>query len=211
MKKAKPHVIVTGGAQGIGRVVMQLLLEEGFSVSVFDIDSEAMEELKPSFRSRSVSFHITDVSNEVSVRSSIRAAIMQYGDVYGLVNNAVYELFKPMEELTLEEWNRALATNLTGTFLCSKHLASSLRETKGSIVNICSTRASQSEPHTESYSASKGGICALTHAMAMSLGPHVRVNSISPGWIDVSALKKKSLAKQVKITEEDHLQHPAGR
>lgn len=118
MKKAKPHVIVTGGAQGIGRVVMQLLLEEGFSVSVFDIDSEAMEELKPSFRSRSVSFHITDVSNEVSVRSSIRAAIMQYGDVYGLVNNAVYELFKPMEELTLEEWNRALATNLTGTFLC---------------------------------------------------------------------------------------------
>src|SRR5690606_40012584 len=98
------------------------------------------------FRSRkhSVSFHITDVSNEVSVRSSIRASIKQYGPVYGLVNNAVYELFKPMEELTLEEWNRALATNLTGTFLCSKHLASSLRETKGSIVNICSTRAFQS-------------------------------------------------------------------
>ncbi|HPD87504.1 MAG TPA: SDR family NAD(P)-dependent oxidoreductase, partial [Proteiniphilum sp.] len=100
MKKAKPHVIVTGGAQGIGRVVMQLLLEEGYSVSVFDIDSEAMEELKPSFRRRSVSFHITDVSNEVSVRSSIRAALKQYGPVYGLVNNAVYELFKPMEELT---------------------------------------------------------------------------------------------------------------
>ncbi|QRX63236.1 SDR family oxidoreductase [Dysgonomonadaceae bacterium zrk40] len=211
MKKAKPHVVVTGGAQGIGRVVMQLLLEEGYSVSVFDIDSEAMEELKPSFRRRSVSFHITDVSNEVSVRSSIRAAVKQYGPVYGLVNNAVYELFKPMEELTLEEWNRALATNLTGTFLCSKHLASSIRETKGSIVNISSTRAFQSEPHTESYSASKGGICALTHAMAMSLGPHVRVNSISPGWIDVSALKKKSLTKQVMITEEDHLQHPAGR
>ena len=69
MKKAKPHVIVTGGAQGIGRVVMQLC-GGGYSVSVFDIDSEAMEELKPSFRKHSVSFHITDVSNEVSVRSS---------------------------------------------------------------------------------------------------------------------------------------------
>ncbi len=211
MKRANKHVIVTGGAQGIGRIVTEELLNNDYRVSIFDIDNEAMEEIRPHFHKRSCECFITDVSNEVSVRSSIRAAVKKFGPSYGLVNNAVYELFKPMEELTLDEWNRAIATNLTGTFLCSKYLAPYLRETKGSIVNMCSTRAFQSEANTESYSASKGGIFSLTHAMAVSLAPDVRVNSISPGWIDVSAIKKKTIARQVVLSKEDHLQHPAGR
>lgn len=212
MKKTElPHIIVTGGAQGIGRVLTQELLKNDYRVSVFDIDSEAMEEIKPYFDKKRCEFFITDVSNEVSIRSSIRASVKKFGSVYGLVNNAAYSVFKPMEELTLDEWNRAIATNLTGTFLCSKYLSPYLRESKGSIVNMCSTRAFQSEPDTESYSASKGGIYALTHAMAMSLAPDVRVNSISPGWIDVSAIRKKADAKQEDLSKEDHLQHPAGR
>ena len=211
MKRTCKHVIVTGGAQGIGRIVTEELLNHDYNVSVFDIDNEAMEELRPHFYRRSCDFFITDVSNEVSVRSSIRAALKKFGPAYGLVNNAVYEIFKPMEELTPDEWNRAIATNLTGTFFCSRYLIPSLRETKGSIVNMCSTRAFQSEANTESYSASKGGIFSLTHAMAVSLAPDVRVNSISPGWIDVSAIKKKKIARQVPLSEEDHLQHPAGR
>lgn len=205
------HVIVTGGAQGIGRILAQSLLKVGYAVSIFDIDSEAMEEVKPQFDKKRCAFFITDVSSEVSVRSSLRASLKKFDSVYGLVNNAVYEAFKPMSELTLEEWNRAIGTNLTGTFLCSKFCAPHLIESKGSIVNMCSTRAFQSEPNTESYSASKGGIYSLTHSMAMSLAPNVRVNSISPGWIDVSAVKKKSNAQQVELSEEDHLQHPAGR
>jgi NAD(P)-dependent dehydrogenase (short-subunit alcohol dehydrogenase family) len=116
-----------------------------------------------------------------------------------------------MSELTLEEWNRAIGTNLTGTFLCAKFSSPHLIESRGSMVNMCSTRAFQSEPDTESYSASKGGIYSLTHALAMSLAPNVRVNSISPGWIDVSAVKKKAKARQVKLSESDHAQHPAGR
>lgn len=211
MKRAYKHVIVTGGAQGIGRIVTEELLQNDYSVSIFDIDNEAMEELRPHFPKRRCSFFLTDVSNEVSVRASIRAAIKKFGPSYGLLNNAVYEIFKPMEELTPEEWNRAIATNLTGTFLCSRYLVPYLRETKGSIVNMCSTRAFQSEAHTESYSASKGGIFSLTHAMSVSLAPDVRVNSISPGWIDVSAVKKISNARQVVLSKEDHLQHPAGR
>ena len=211
MKRVKKHVVVTGGAQGIGRVVSEELLNNGYKVSIFDIDNEAMEEIRPHFPSRHCGFFVTDISNEVSLRSSIRAAIKKFGPAYGLVNNAVYEIFKPMEELTLDEWNRAITTNLTGTFLCSKYLAPYLRETKGAIVNMCSTRAFQSEAHTESYSASKGGIFSLTHAMAVSLAPDVRVNSISPGWIDVSAIKKKKAARQVELTKEDHLQHTAGR
>ncbi len=209
--RKKQHIIITGGAQGIGRIVSQELLNNGYTLSIFDIDSEAMEELRPHFHKRRCAFFITDVSNEVSILSSIRAAVKKFGPSYGLVNNAVHEVFKPMEELSLDEWNRAIATNLTGTFLCSKYLTPYLREMKGSIVNMCSTRAFQSEPNTESYSATKGGIYSLTHAMAMSLAPDVRVNSISPGWIDVSALKKKSVARQAVLSKEDHLQHPAGR
>lgn len=205
------HVIVTGGAQGIGRIVSQALLKVGYQVSIFDIDSEAMEEIKSQFDKKRCGFFITDVSSEVSVRSSLRASLKKFNSVYGLVNNAVYEVFKPMDELTLEEWNRAIGTNLTGAFLCSKFCAPHLIESKGSIVNMCSTRAFQSEPNTESYSASKGGIYSLTHALAMSLAPDVRVNSISPGWIDVSAFKKRANARQVQLSKADHEQHPAGR
>lgn len=211
MSGTRKHVIVTGGAQGIGRIVTEELLNNNYYVSVFDIDNEAIEELRPLFHGKNCNFFITDVSNEISVNTSIKSAIMQSGSVYGLVNNAVYEVFKPMEDLTSDEWNKAISTNLSGTFYCSKHLAPSLRETKGSIVNMCSTRVLQSEANTESYSASKGGIFSLTHAMAISLAPHVRVNSISPGWIDVSAIKKKRIAKQIPLSQEDHLQHPAGR
>ncbi len=187
------NVVVTGGAQGIGRVISQSLLRIGYQVSIFDIDGEAIEEVKKIFDKKHCSCFVTDVSNEVSVRASIRASLRKFKSIYGLVNNAVYEVFKPMTELTMEEWNRAIDTNLTGAFLCSKYCAPFLAESKGSIVNMCSTRAFQSEPNTESYSASKGGIYALTHSMAMSLAPDVRVNSISPGWIDVSALKKNRL------------------
>ncbi|MBZ4675080.1 MAG: hypothetical protein PWQ65_313 [Bacteroidota bacterium] len=207
----RKHIIITGGAQGIGRVMAEEFLKNDYNVSVFDIDSEAMEEIRPHFDKRHCEFFITDVSNQVSVRSSIRASLKKFDSVYGLINNAVFAIFKPMSELTLEEWNRAISTNLTGTFLCSKFLTPYLKESKGCIINMCSTRAFQSEPNTESYSASKGGIYALTHSMAISLGPDIRVNCISPGWIDVSAIKKRSKAKQEKLTHEDHAQHPAGR
>lgn len=207
----RKHIIITGGAQGIGRIMAQEFIKKDYNVSIFDIDSEAMEEIRPYFDKRHCEFFITDVSNQVSVRSSIRASLKKFDSVYGLINNAVFAIFKPMSELTLEEWNRAIGTNLTGTFLCSKFLTPYLKESKGCIINMCSTRAFQSEPNTESYSASKGGIYALTHSMAISLGPDIRVNCISPGWIDVSAVKKRSKAKQEKLTREDHAQHPAGR
>ena len=118
---------------------------------------------------------------------------------------------KRVTELTLNEWNSVIGTNLTGTFLCSKYATPYLKKSQGSIINMCSTRAFQSEPDTESYSASKGGVFALTHSLAMSLGPEIRVNAISPGWIDVSGVKKKSTANQLDLKKEWHEQHPAGR
>jgi NAD(P)-dependent dehydrogenase (short-subunit alcohol dehydrogenase family) len=205
------NIIVTGGAQGIGKVISQLLLEKGFCISVFEIDKEAIEEFNAEIGTENIDFFTTDVSNEENVRKSIAASVERFGNIDGLINNAAIQIDKPVTELTLEEWNRVIGTNLTGAFLCAKHAALLLKNSKGSIVNISSTRAFQSEANTEAYSASKGGILALTHSLAISLAPEIRVNCISPGWIDVSAIKKKSKANQTELSEADHLQHPAGR
>jgi len=204
------NIIVTGGAQGIGKVISQKLLATGFCVSVLEIDEEAIQEFCSENNSENLKFFQTDVSNEESVRKSVAASVEQFDNISGLINNAAIQIDKPVTELTLEEWNRVISTNLTGTFLCAKHTAPILKNSKGSIINISSTRAFQSEPNTEAYSASKGGIITLTHSLAMSLGPEIRVNCISPGWIDVSGIKKKSSANQMEISEADHLQNPAG-
>ena len=110
---------------------------------------------------------------------------------------------KPLHRLTAAEWHRVIDTNLTATFLFARAAEKHLRKARGAIVTIASTRAAMSEPNTESYSASKGGLVALTHALAISLGPRVRANCVSPGWIETknyAALRRK-----------DHTQHPAGR
>jgi NAD(P)-dependent dehydrogenase (short-subunit alcohol dehydrogenase family) len=207
----KRNIIVTGGTQGIGKVILQQLLKNGFYISVFEIDKEAIEEFKADTVSENIVFFTTDVSSEESVRKSIAASVERFGNISGLINNAAIQIDKPVTELTLEEWNRVIGTNLTGAFLCAKHAAPFLKNLKGSIINISSTRAFQSEPNTEAYSASKGGILALTHSLAISLAPEIRVNCISPGWIDVSGIKKKSKANQIELSEADHMQHPAGR
>jgi len=205
------NIIVTGGAQGIGKIISRQFLEKGFGVSVFEIDEEAILEFKEENNNKNLEFFKTDVSDEESVRNSIEASVEKFGNISGLINNAAIQIDKPITELTLEEWNRVIGTNLTGAFLCAKHATPFLRNSKGSIINISSTRAFQSETNTEAYSASKGGILTLTHSMAMSLSPEIKVNCISPGWIDVSGIKKKSKANQIKLSEADHLQHPAGR
>jgi NAD(P)-dependent dehydrogenase (short-subunit alcohol dehydrogenase family) len=110
---------------------------------------------------------------------------------------------KPLGNLTLAEWNRVIDTNLTAAFLLARAAEKPLRKARGSIVTIASTRALMSEPNTESYSASKGALVALTHALAISLGPDLRVNCVSPGWI--------ATEKHGVLRRKDHTQHPAGR
>lgn len=205
------NIIVTGGAQGIGKVITQKLIENGFSISVFDFDKEAIQEFRMENISENLRFYQTDVSNEESVKNSISASLKEAGNISGLINNAAIQIDKPVTEISLSEWNNVIGTNLTGTFLCTKYAAEPLKLSKGSIINISSTRAFQSEPNTEAYSASKGGILALTHSLAISLGPEIKVNCISPGWIDVSGIKKKTKANQIELSDADHSQHPAGR
>ncbi len=207
----KPHIIITGGAQGIGKITTQELLKNNYRVSVFDIDTEALDEFESELENEDCSFYQVEVSNEKDVIVAINESVKRNGSLYGLINNAAISNNKPIKDLTLEEWHQVINTNLTGAFLCSKYALRFLKESKGCIINMSSTRAFQSEPDTEAYSASKGGIFALTHSLAMSAAPEVRVNSISPGWIDVSGVKKTAEAHQIKLSKEDHAQHPAGR
>ena len=204
--------LVTGGAQGIGKAIATRFLRDGMQVAILDADEEACNEAATELRALGeVNFLRTDVADEDQVIAAVEHAVKGFGGVDVLVNNAGISRNKPVTELTLAEWNRVIDINLTGAFLCAKHAVAPLRARHGAIVNIGSTRALMSEANTEAYSAAKGGLVALTHALAVSLGPEVRVNCVSPGWIDVSAWKKFSLARQATLSEADHRQHPAGR
>jgi NAD(P)-dependent dehydrogenase (short-subunit alcohol dehydrogenase family) len=206
--------VVTGGGQGIGKGIVKRLLEEGMSVVIAEIDEEAGQEAESQLKHLGlVRFIRTDVRDEESVKSCIASVIREFGRLNVLVSNAgiVHPDRGPIETLSLEDWNRMILTHLTGCFLCAKHGSPYLRKVRGSIVNIASTRAFQSEPNTEAYAAAKGGIVALTHALAISLGPDVRVNCIAPGWIDVRAWKKGGQRSQSDLRPVDHAQHPVGR
>lgn len=207
----RKNIFITGAAQGIGKIIAETLLKEGYAVTVAEIDVEALEEFRNDNQSDSLLCLPCDVSDEENVKAALRQSAEKFGNLTALINNAAIQANAPVTSLSLEEWNRVVGVNLTGSFLCAKHAAGYLKEQKGCIINMCSTRAFQSEADTEAYSATKGGIFALTHALAVSLGPDIRVNCISPGWIDVSAVRKKSEATQYKLTPEDHNQHPAGR
>src|SRR3954471_18396911 len=189
--------LVTGGARGIGNATAKFLAEHGYRVAVCDV--------KPSGDLESgIAFIRCDVSREPSVRACIRRVVQRFGRLDALVNNAGIASPEngPVEKLAIAQWNRRIGTNLTGVFLMAKHAAPHLRRARGALVNIASTRALQSEPESEAYAAAKGGVVSLTHALAMTLGPRVRANCISPGWIDVIG---------GRISRADHLQHPAGR
>ena len=204
--------LVTGGGQGIGRGIALHLAANGCTVVIFDLDAEAAIETAHEANGRIVPL-VGDVSDEAAVADLLAQIDRDFGRLDGLVNNAgiAGPFTGPLEELQLADWNRVLAVNLTGAFLLCKHAAPLLRQSRGAIVNIASTRALQSEAHTEAYSASKGGLVALTHALAVSLGPAVRVNCLSPGWIAVESWQKQANRREPVLRPEDHSQHPAGR
>jgi NAD(P)-dependent dehydrogenase (short-subunit alcohol dehydrogenase family) len=190
-------MLITGGAQGIGRGCVDYFLSQGWNVTAVDLQM-----LESGERLEAVA---GDTSLESTAQQAVAKTIERFGRIDALINNAgVGTIGKfNVEELPLEEWNRVLGVNLTGYFLMAKHAAPFLRQANGAIVNIASTRAIQSEPKSEAYAASKGGVVALTHALAVSLGPGVRVNCISPGWIETR--------NEARHSEADRLQHPAGR
>lgn len=212
MSRVRRTVIITGGGQGIGRATALRLLERGWRVMIAERDREAGEETVAEYAALGeIRCLPCDVSREEEVRALVAETVTRWGAIHALINNAAISRRKPLAELSLAEWQAVLDTNLTGPMLCVKHAASHLAAAGGAIVNIASTRALMSEPHTEAYSASKGGLVALTHALAVSLGPRVRVNCISPGWIETGDWKKHSRRVEPVHSEADRAQHPVGR
>jgi len=201
-KPTRPVALVTGAANGIGRAISHHLLDAGWCVLAVDLPKTRLIQ---HFRgwARSSATMEGDVSDESVVREAVRYTLDRFGRLDAVVANAGIFIRRPLRRVSLEDWRRVLDINLTSTFLLAKAALRPLRASKGSIVTIASTRALMSEPNTESYSASKGGLLALTHALAVSLGPDIRVNCVSPGWIvssDYSRLRRR-----------DHAQHPVGR
>ena len=196
--------LVTGAAHGIGAGIAARLARDGWRV--VGVDKTAF--VPPAFVPPAFAppGGITVVVADIADEAAVAALMTQVADVEGrldaLVSNAGIMVRKPLRDLTLAEWSAVIATNLTATFLLARAAERMLRASHGSITTIASTRAHMSEPDTESYAASKGGLLALTHALAVSLGPEIRVNVISPGWIDVGT---------DPLRPEDHAQHPAGR
>ena len=187
------NIIITGASNGIGKELAKKLRKK-YNIINIDIAKGKMTK---------VDFYKCDLSNKKDLLKTINKIKTKYNSIYALINNAAKSTFKALDEQTLEEWENTLSVNITAPYILSKEFATLLKESSGHIINISSTRAIMSESGTESYSASKGAISTLTHALAMSLSQEVKVNSISPGWINTD---KKYIA-----TKEDNLQHPSGR
>ncbi|MDH1732236.1 SDR family oxidoreductase [Pseudomonas sp. MDMC216] len=201
--------LVTGAARGIGLGISAWLITEGWQVVLADVDRERGSRVARALGDNAW-FVAMDVAKEDQVSVGVAEVLGQFGRLDALVCNAAISdpHTPPVESLDLKRWNRLLAVNLTGAMLLAKHCAPYLRGHRGAIVNIASTRASQSEADCEAYAASKGGLVALTHALSISLGPEVRVNCVSPGWIDS---RDPSQQRLEPLSVFDHAQHPVGR
>jgi NAD(P)-dependent dehydrogenase (short-subunit alcohol dehydrogenase family) len=198
MASAKPVALVTGAAKGIGRAIAHHLTATGWRVGAVDLPGGGRAHPQ-----RNSVLIEGDIGKEETVARAVESVLDRFGRLDAVVSNAGIMIRKPLRRLTLAEWHRVIDTNLTATFLLARAAEKPLRNAHGALVAIASTRALMSEPNTESYAASKGGLVALTHALAISLGPDVRVNCVSPGWIETreyGALRRK-----------DHRQHPVGR
>ncbi|MBD2847760.1 SDR family oxidoreductase [Paenibacillus sp. IB182496] len=202
--------IITGAAGGIGHILAESYAAKGYRVMLADKNETGVLEeagrIAASGVGREVYAEAVDLRDPEAVAAMIAVAGEQLGSVDVLINNAGFGIGKSPYELSWEEWDSVLNTNLRGSFLCAREAAKLMRrqEGGGAIVNIASTRALMSEPHSEAYAASKGGLLALTHALAASLAPdRITVNCVSPGWIETGDYDALRL--------QDHEQHFSGR
>lgn len=215
------RVFITGGAHGIGQAIVEAMTAKGHRVAFCDIDAKRGQAVASC---TSATFYPVDVTDQQALEHCMDALIEAWGDIDIIVNNVGIGIFKPITEISVEEFDRVISTNLRSAFITARYLArhrellgknnTQLTEEKqgkttdqqlyGRIVNLCSSRYLMSEAGTEGYSASKGGIYSLTHALAISLSPyHITVNAIAPGWIHVN--------EEEVLRPIDHQFHPSGR
>lgn len=202
----KKRVFVTGGAEGIGKAIVQAFCNAGYRVAFCDKNETSGQQLA---KETGTVFYQVDVSDQESLERCMQRIFLVWGDIDIIVNNAGVSKFSPITETSIDDFDNILSVNLRPAFITSRLLAihrksQPSRNPFGRIINICSTRYLMSEPGSEGYAASKGGIYSLTHALAVSLSEwHITVNSIAPGWIQNHDYEQ--------LRTEDHTQHPSGR
>lgn len=201
-KQSNRVVVVTGSGRGIGRSVALAFARKGEIVVIAEKDKQLGISVETEIKALGLTacFIATDVAETAQIENLIISVENRFGGIDVLINNAGLSIWHDPFTLKESEWDLILNTNLRSVFFCSREAAKRMKQRGGAIVNIASTRALMSEPNTEAYAASKGGILALTHALAASFAPwHIAVNAVLPGWIETGDYSQ--------LKPSDHLQH----
>ena len=206
VESKRRKVFITGGAEGIGKAIVKAFCGTNCLVAFCDIKQASGQQTA---KETGAIFHHIDISDKDALEPCLQQLFDEWGDIDVIINNAGISEFSPITETSVEDFDKIISVNLRPVFITSRMLAihrqsQTSSNSYGRIINICSTRYLMSEPGSEGYAASKGGIYSLTHALALSLAPlHITVNSIAPGWIQTLDYDQ--------LRPEDHLQHPSGR
>lgn len=211
--------IVTGAAKGIGQGVAEVFAREGAKVVVVDWDQPAAEQTAEKIRQAGGQAQSVkcDVSSEEQVQAMVQTALKAFARIDILVNNAGVGVYKSVLEATSTDWDRCLAINLKGMFLCSKYVIPHMQAVgKGAIINMSSVHSDATVAGVAPYAASKGAITALTRNMAIDYGPTIRVNSIAPGWVLTPLIESifagyPDPAAQQRLVEERQVMKRIGR
>ena len=198
--------IITGVANGIGRVLTENFLSHDYEVAIIDKDGISLQMMKEKYP------HLLTFQGDISEKSILddflKVIKNAFSSVHVLINNACYSNLG-LKSCSYEAFNEVLRVGISAPFYLTQQLMP-LFDEGASIINLSSTRAFMSQANTESYSAAKGGITALTHAMSITLAGKVRVNAIAPGWIDCSPYQHEE-DQPTELSELDHIQQPVGR
>lgn len=199
-------VLITGGAKGIGYEIANTYAREYCKVIVFDVDDINGNNVSKEFKYEDLhyDFYKVDIGNTEELINALDAVYEKYNRVDILINNGAIWSSEDLKSQSIEQWCRIIDVNLKSAYITSKIFIERYQNDYGRIINIASTRAFMSEPGTEAYSASKGGLLALTHALAISSSKKgLTVNAISPGWIHTGDYDE--------LCDNDHSQHPSNR
>ncbi len=200
--------VVTGGANGIGRCITVAFIDEGAKVAVIDTDTVSGTKLAQKYGDK-LFFVQGSIAEKEPLENFAKTVLGAYGKVDFLINNACISKKGLLSRCSYEDFNNVLRIGVTAPYYLALLFADHFAQ-GAAIVNISSTRYMMSQPDSESYSAAKGGISALTHALCVSLAGRVRVNAVSPGWIDTGAYQHEH-GYEPSYSDADEAQHPAGR